>query len=96
MPVIYLNHYPQDSAQNNWYEAIDKLKKKNVQLLLCGHGHNNKKLEFEGIPSVMGRSNLRAKDSIGGYNIVTFENGFATFEERKPIVQTQKKWLEFP
>ncbi|MGV3507768.1 MAG: PQQ-binding-like beta-propeller repeat protein, partial [Sphingobacteriaceae bacterium] len=96
MPVIYLNHYPQDSAQNNWYEAIDKLKKKNVQLLLCGHGHNNKKLEFEGIPSVMGRSNLRAKDSIGGYNIVTFENGFATFEERKPIVQTQKKWLEVP
>lgn len=93
-PVIYLNHYPQDSSQNNWFEAIDRLKKKNVQLILCGHGHSNRKLNFEGIPAVMGRSNLRAKDSIGGYNIVTIEGGIATFEVRRPVVETQRKWLE--
>lgn len=96
MPVIYLNHYPQDDSQNNWYEAINRLKKRNTQLILCGHGHNNHKYNFENIPGVMGRSNLRAKDSIGGYNIVTIQNGIATFEERKPIVQTQKQWLEVP
>jgi len=94
MPVIYLNHYPQDSAQNNWYEAIDRLKKKNVQLILCGHGHNNHLYDFEGIPGVMGRSNLRAKDSIGGYNIVTLENGNAVFEERRPVVRSQSQWLK--
>lgn len=27
-------------------------------------------MDFEGIPGVMGRSNLRAKAEIGGYNIV--------------------------
>lgn len=96
MPVIYLNHYPQDDSQNNWYEAINRLKKRNTQLILCGHGHNNHKFNFENIPGVMGRSNLRAKDSIGGYNIVTIKNGTAIFEERKPIVQTQKQWLEVP
>ncbi|MGX5691152.1 outer membrane protein assembly factor BamB family protein [Arcticibacter tournemirensis] len=94
MPVIYLNHYPQDSAQNNWYEAIDRLKKKNVQLILCGHGHNNHLYDFEGIPGVMGRSNLRAKDSIGGYNIVTIEGGNAIFEVRRPVVRSQSQWLK--
>ncbi|MFA6083981.1 PQQ-binding-like beta-propeller repeat protein [Mucilaginibacter sp.] len=93
-PVVYLNHYPQDSSQNNWYTVINKLKTKNIQMILCGHGHNNHVLNFEGIPSIMGRSNLRAKDSIGGYNIVTIQNGKATFEERKPIVETLRKWAE--
>ncbi|WP_207428731.1 PQQ-binding-like beta-propeller repeat protein [Pedobacter sp. SYSU D00535] len=94
MPLIYINHYPQDSSQNNWYEAIDRVKKKNVQLLLCGHGHSNRRFKVEGIPSVMGRSNLRAKDSIGGYNIVTIQNGIASFDERKPVIPTNRKWTE--
>jgi outer membrane protein assembly factor BamB/predicted MPP superfamily phosphohydrolase len=94
MPVIYLNHYPQDSSLNNWYEAIDRIKKRNIQLILLGHGHANQGYDFEGITGVMGRSNLRAKDSIGGYNIVTIQQGIATFEERKPLVETQKKWFE--
>lgn len=96
MPLIYINHYPQDSSLNNWYDAIDKVKKRNVQLMLCGHGHQNRLYNFEGIPQVMGRSNLRAKDSIGGYNIVTIKNGVASFEERKPVIQSQDKWLEVP
>jgi outer membrane protein assembly factor BamB len=93
-PVVYLNHYPLDSAQNNWYNIVDLLKKKNTQLILCGHGHSNNKLDFEGIPGIMGRSNLRAKDSIGGYNTVTFQNGKATFEERKPVVESNRQWAE--
>ncbi|WP_207535043.1 outer membrane protein assembly factor BamB family protein [Desertivirga arenae] len=94
MPVIYLNHYPQDSAQNNWYEALDRLKKKNVQLVLCGHGHANRRFSVEGIPSVMGRSNLRAKDSVGGYTIVTINKGKATFEEKKPGLGGLRTWAE--
>jgi outer membrane protein assembly factor BamB len=93
-PLIYLNHYPQDSSQNNWFTVINKLKQKNIQLILCGHGHNNHTYSFDGIPAIMGRSNLRAKDSIGGYNIVTFQNGKASFEERKPVIQTDRKWAE--
>jgi predicted phosphodiesterase len=66
MPVVFVNHYPIDSSLNNWYQAIDMLKKHNVQLILCGHGHANHRLTFEGIPAVMGRSNLRARDSSEG------------------------------
>ena len=91
-PVIFVNHYPQDSALNNWFEAVDRLKQKNIQLILCGHGHNNHKLNFEGIPGIMGRSNLRAKQEVGGYNIVTIKNNVVTYRERKPGVETKPAW----
>ncbi|WP_139307941.1 outer membrane protein assembly factor BamB family protein [Pontibacter flavimaris] len=96
MPVIYLNHYPQDSSLNNWYEAIDLLKKRNVHLIMHGHGHGNRRFTYDGIPAVMGRSNLRAKASVGGYNIVTLADGVASFEVRNPVEQTQEQWLEVP
>ncbi|MBP3943366.1 PQQ-binding-like beta-propeller repeat protein [Sphingobacteriaceae bacterium WQ 2009] len=95
-PLIYINHYPQDSSLNNWYEAVDRLKTRNVQLALCGHGHINKLYDWEGIPGVMGRSNLRAKATVGGYNIITITNGTAIFQERKPGVSTTDAWLNVP
>lgn len=94
MPVIYLNHYPQDSSLNNWYEVIERLKTRNIQLILCGHGHANRSMSFEGIPAVMGRSNLRAKNVVGAYNVVTVNNGVAIFEERNPVTNEQRKWTE--
>ena len=96
IPIIYINHYPQDTSLNNWYEAIDRLKQKNIQLILCGHGHANRKFNFEGIPAIMGRSNLRAKDSVGAYNIVTIKNGLATYEKTNPITGEKNKWAEIP
>jgi outer membrane protein assembly factor BamB/predicted phosphodiesterase len=90
--IVYTNHYPQDSSQRNWFEAMDRLKKKNLQLILVGHGHINTRLVFEGVPGVMGRSNLRAIDSVSGYNIVTFSDGHATFEEKRPVTQTIHQW----
>ena len=94
MPIIFANHYPQDSALNNWYEVIDRLKTSNTQLIICGHGHNNHLLNFEGIPAVMGRSNLRAKKPVGGYNLVTVSNGIVTYEERNPVTNEQRQWTQ--
>ncbi len=91
-PLIFLNHYPQDDALNNWFEAIDRLKQKNIQLILCGHGHSNHLLNFEGIPGIMGRSNLRAKDSVGGYNMVTIDNDSVVYRVRIPGVITKPAW----
>ena len=72
MKIISINHYPLDNGLNNWYELIDRLKRRDVRLALCGHGHSNKVLDFEGIPALMARSNLHAKDTVGGYNIIRF------------------------
>ncbi|MBS1564993.1 MAG: PQQ-binding-like beta-propeller repeat protein [Bacteroidetes bacterium] len=91
-PLIFLNHYPIDNSLDNWYEAIDRLKKKNTIAILCGHGHTNKRFSFEDIPGVMGRSNLRAKNPIGGYNLVEVRSDSILFSERRPGVETLPVW----
>lgn len=91
-PVIFLNHYPLDNGMDNWYQVIDLLKTKNTILALCGHGHNNRPVKAEDIPSVMGRSNLRAKETEGGYNLVDVKADSIVFIERKPFSKTEKQW----
>ncbi len=91
-PVIYLNHYPINETLANWYKIIDILKKGNTQAILCGHGHKNQLLNFEGIPGVMGRANVRGKDETGGYNLVTVKSDSIFFAERTPGVETHEIW----
>ena len=91
-PVIFLNHYPIDNGLDNWYEITDRLRKQNTWAILCGHGHANKAMNFEDIPGVMGRSNLRAKALIGGYNLVEVRTDSIIFSEKKPEVEKLKPW----
>jgi outer membrane protein assembly factor BamB/predicted phosphodiesterase len=91
-PLIFLNHYLLDKDLDNWYEAIDRLKQHNTLAALCGHGHNNHALNFEGIPAVMGRSNLRAKAAYGGYNLVDIRTDSMIFSERTPGIGTKRSW----
>ncbi|WP_149912767.1 outer membrane protein assembly factor BamB family protein [Sphingobacterium cavernae] len=96
IPMISINHYPLDSSLNNWYELVDRLQTRNIQFALCGHGHSNKLYDWDGIPGVMSRSNLRAKAEVGGYNIITLTKDSVFFQERNPSVSTQNAWLKFP
>lgn len=91
-PLVFFNHYPLDKDLDNWYEAIDRLKAHNTLAVLCGHGHSNHALDFEGIPAVMGRSNLRAKAAYGGYNLVDVRTDSMIFTERTPGILTKKPW----
>ncbi|MBK8606235.1 MAG: PQQ-binding-like beta-propeller repeat protein [Chitinophagaceae bacterium] len=91
-PVIFLNHYPIDEGLDNWYEITDRLKNYNTWAVLCGHGHANKAMNFEDIPGVMGRSNLRAKSLVGGYNLVEVKKDSMNFSERRPATETLKPW----
>jgi outer membrane protein assembly factor BamB/predicted phosphodiesterase len=91
-PVIFLNHYPIDNGLDNWYEVTDRLRKLNTWAILCGHGHANRAMNFEDIPGVMGRSNLRARSAIGGYNLVDIRNDSLIFSERRPGTETLCSW----
>jgi outer membrane protein assembly factor BamB/predicted phosphodiesterase len=83
-PVIFLNHYPIDNSLDNWYEITGRLRKYNTWAILCGHGHANRAMNFEDIPGVMGRSNLRTRADRGGYNLVDVRTDSIIFSERKP------------
>ncbi len=93
-PIIFITHYPVDSGIANWYVVLDQLKRFNTQAILCGHGHSNRKLSFEGIPGIMGRSNLRAKNPVGGFNLVEIRDGKLSVAERAPGGETQSPWHE--
>jgi outer membrane protein assembly factor BamB/predicted phosphohydrolase len=69
-PIIFVTHYPLDNSIDNWFEVLDRLKRTNTQAVLVGHGHKNQAMDFEGLPGIMARSNLRASGPVGGYTIV--------------------------
>lgn len=92
MPLVFFNHYPLDPGLDNWYEVTDRLKRKNILFAVCGHGHVNKKMNFEGIPAFMGRSNLRTRTGTGGYNIVEIRNDSVLYTEVRPGTSYQNTW----
>jgi outer membrane protein assembly factor BamB/predicted MPP superfamily phosphohydrolase len=91
-PIVFVTHYPIDNGIDNWYVVLDLLKKYNTQVALCGHIHRNSNESFEGVPGVMGRSNLRGTASAGGYNLVEVKDGTMTFAERTPGGTTKPPW----
>ena len=91
-PIIFITHYPIDNGIANWYVVLDLLKKYNTQVVLCGHGHANRGFSFEGVPGVMGRSNLRASAPTGGFNVVEVKDGKMTVSEHPNGQQTRAPW----
>jgi outer membrane protein assembly factor BamB/predicted MPP superfamily phosphohydrolase len=95
-PIVFVNHYPLDESLSNWHKVIDLLKTRNIQATLLGHGHQNKLFNFEGIPGLMGRSNLRAKQDTGAYNLVTIARDTMFYAERTPGGATHAIWCRVP
>ncbi len=93
LPIIYVNHYPMDHGLNNWFEVMDALHPYNVKLMLCGHGHANRAMNFEGIQAAMCRSNLRKNDATGGYTLITVDADSIILQERKPSGETLPPWF---
>lgn len=91
-PVIFITHYPLDDGIANWFEVLDRLKRVNTQVVLVGHGHSSRKLNFEGVPGVMGRSNLRAGKPEGGFTLVEVGERQMTFSEHLHGKPTQPAW----
>jgi len=91
-PLIFVTHYPIDDGIANWYVVLDLLKKYNTQVVLCGHGHANRDCVFEGVPGVMGRSNLRVNAPVGGFNLVEVKDGVMTVSERATGQETKPPW----
>ena len=94
-PIIIVTHYPIDESVSNYLEFLNIVKGYNIQFILHGHGHANKKFNFNGIPGVMDRSTLSKNEEYGGYNIVEINSDSAIFYNK--IVNSDKsKWYSLP
>ena len=91
-PIFFVTHYPLDPGLDNWYTVTERLKRYNTQAVLVGHEHRNRKADFEGIPGVVGRSNLRGGTRAGGFTIVDVSTDSVTFTERAPGGPGQSPW----
>ncbi|MBP3774542.1 MAG: PQQ-binding-like beta-propeller repeat protein [Bacteroidaceae bacterium] len=66
--LILVTHYPlMEGDVDNWYEATDALRRHNPVMFIGGHYHQNLFHRYDGIPGVLGRSNLKDKDQKVGY-----------------------------
>lgn len=91
-PVIFITHYPlQPGDVDNWYDVTDAIRPYNIRLVMGGHYHKYMQLEYDGIPGILCRSNLRAKEKTGGYSLceVTLDSIFI-YEHKIGNVPTRK------
>ena len=82
-PIVVCTHYPlQNGDVDNWYEVTDVLRQHNVQCILGGHYHRNLLYDCDGIADVLNRSNLRDKDGVNGYSIISISDSIRFYERR--------------
>ena len=91
-PMVFVTHYPLDPGIDNWYAVTERLKQCNTQVVLVGHGHTNEVMNFEGLPGVMGRSNLRAREPASAYTIVDVKPDTVYFSEHTPGAGWKSPW----
>lgn len=79
--LFFFIHHPLDETIDNWYKVTNILRKHNISIVMCGHTHTSKMLEFNGIPSVMSRSTLAKGKPSWGCSIVEAKNDTVSFFE---------------
>ena len=93
-PIFVFTHYPlRNGDVDNWYEVTDVLRQHNVQCVMGGHYHRNLIFDCDGITDVLNRSNLRGKDTINGYSIISVTDSIR-FYERTPQLGDEAIRLE--
>jgi outer membrane protein assembly factor BamB len=67
------------------------LRKYNVQAVLGGHYHRNVIFSYDGIPGIINRSTLKAKETTGGYSLYTISDSIHVAEKKTD--QAERKWM---
>ena len=94
-PIILVTHYPiLENDVDNWYDVTDAVRPYNVRLFIGGHYHQNRQLNYDGIPGILMRSNLRDTDGKPGYGIYEVKaDSIYVYTQR--IGEAKKQWAAF-
>lgn len=68
--IVFVVHHPLDKSIDNWYKVTNLLRGYDTELVLCGHGHTNKKMDFNGLDGVMGRAVISKDRDSWGWTMV--------------------------
>nr|WP_320036923.1 PQQ-binding-like beta-propeller repeat protein [uncultured Bacteroides sp.] len=94
-PAILVTHYPlQEGDVDNWYDVTDAVRQYNIRAFLGGHYHRNLLFNYDGIPGIICRSNLRGKETVGGYSIFEVTPDSLLVYEQK-IGDEPEKWASY-
>ena len=80
---IFINHYPQDTSVLNYFDVTRALKRAGVQLEIGGHWHQNREMNYDGLPAVLCRSSMTDSKRPPGYNIVRMWADSVSISERR-------------
>ena len=80
---IFINHYPQDTSVLNYFDVTRELKRIGVRFEIGGHWHQNRALDYDGIPAVLGRSSMTDRTRPAGYNLFVLHPDRVTVSERR-------------
>ena len=80
---IFINHYPQDTSVLNYFDVTRALKRAGVRFEIGGHWHQNRSLDYDGLPAVLCRSTLTDKKRPAGYNVFTLSTDSVSICERR-------------
>ncbi len=94
--IIPYTHYPLNRSMANWFELTKLFKEYDVRVVLVGHGHRNNKMNFEGLPGVMARTNTSRNNAPVGYTLVDVTRDSILFTERNPDIDRVTTWHSLP
>ena len=91
-PVFLVTHYPLQAGDvDNWYDLTDAVRSYNIRAFLGGHYHSNRLLSYDGIPGILNRSTLRAKEAVGGYSVYEItQDSILVYEQN--IGEPRQQW----
>lgn len=80
---IFFNHYPQDTSVLNYFDVTRALKRAGVRFEIGGHWHQNRSMDYDGLPAVLCRSTMADRKRPPGYNIVELFADSVSIHERR-------------
>lgn len=92
--IFFCHHQPDGSEIDNSHALLDRLKTCDIRFVGVGHGHTNRKYDFDGIQGIMFRSTLR-RNSVPAYNIVELREDSIFVSQKNVGEEVQSPWIRF-
>lgn len=82
--LFSFTHYPLTEGLDQWFAITPILKANQCRLAFCGHGHQLRLMNFDGIPAIMARSLVYRGENQPGYTLIQIKDEQVSVMEKIP------------